>query len=211
MKLLDLYSGAGIGAHGYIAAGYEVTGIDIKPQPRYPGVHIQTDALDYLRNHWRLYDLIHASPPCQEHSNLQSKADTGWLLQATIDTLAMYDTPWVVENVVSPSTRKIMHGAITLCGTMFDLGCVCYDGKYRQLQRHRYFMSNRPLDTPPSCWHIGQPVGVYGGAGGDITGRYQANKDEAVDAMETNDHYTKAEVVQGIPAAYTRWIANHIH
>jgi DNA (cytosine-5)-methyltransferase 1 len=36
MRLLDLYCKAGGASKGYVDAGFEVTGIDIKKQKRYP-------------------------------------------------------------------------------------------------------------------------------------------------------------------------------
>ena len=33
-RLLDLFCGAGGAAYGYMLAGFHVTGVDLKPQPR---------------------------------------------------------------------------------------------------------------------------------------------------------------------------------
>ncbi len=62
-KLLDLYGGAGGAGRGYMDAGFDVTGVDIEPQPDYPGTFILGDALAYLAAHGHEYDAIHASPP----------------------------------------------------------------------------------------------------------------------------------------------------
>ena len=63
-RILDLFCGAGGAGMGYIRAGFDVVGIDIAPQPDYPGTYIPCDALAYAEKWGRDYDAIHASPPC---------------------------------------------------------------------------------------------------------------------------------------------------
>jgi DNA (cytosine-5)-methyltransferase 1 len=123
-RLLDLFCGAGGAGMGYHRAGFEVTGVDIEPQPGYPFEFIQADAMTFPLAG---FDVIHASPPCQDHSSLSVNGlhGTGWMLNATIERLAAQPAWWVVENV---GTAR-MRGDFVLCGSMFDLN----------VYRHRKF------------------------------------------------------------------------
>lgn len=57
-------------------AGFNVRGVDIKPQPRYVGNEfVQADALKYLfqlvtSGEIKNFDAIHASPPCQAFTRM---------------------------------------------------------------------------------------------------------------------------------------------
>jgi Site-specific DNA methylase len=213
-KLLDLYSGAGGAARGYQRAGFHVTGIDIKPQPRYVGdVFIQGDALEYLAMHGHEYAAVHCSPPCQAFTSLKVMHNAGEhhdLLTPTREILQGLDAPWVIENVVG---SPIQHG-ILLCGSMFGLGVEVYDG-WRQLRRHRWFESSVQM-LAPSCQHNGATIGIYGDHARDRR-RKPGVRERGIDFPTTDglrlgreamgiDWMNWKELSQSIPPAFSEYI-----
>lgn len=132
-RLLDLFCGQGGAAMGYHRAGFEVVGVDISPQPRYPFEFHQADALQFPMQG---FDAIHASPPCQAHSQAQhirqnQHPDLIWPVRQRLRSSGL---PWIIENVVNaPLLNPVM-----LCGTMFGL----------RTYRHRLFESNIALSVP---------------------------------------------------------------
>ena len=117
-RLLDLFCGAGGAAMGYHRAGFDVVGVDIKPQPHYPYEFIQADAMTYPLDG---FDAVHASPPCQHYSmvvrNFGYADRHPDLLAATRDKLQRDGLPWVIENVPGAPMRADYR----LCGCMFGL------------------------------------------------------------------------------------------
>lgn len=142
MKLLDLYCCEGGASTGYVKAGFDVTGVDLFPQPKYPYKFVQSDAIDYVLEHGHEYDLIHASPPCQEYSmssmqfRLLGKQYPN-LIEAT--RAALKDTLHVIENV--PKSPLI--NPVLLCGSMFNIPSY----------RHRLFETNWKLEQPAHPEH----------------------------------------------------------
>lgn len=139
-KLLDLFCCAGGAGVGYSRAGFEVIGVDITPQPRYPLPFIQTDALKLDPKFIALFDAIHASPPCQSYSDLAKRNGNAdeWprLIEPVREMIIRSGLPYVMENVDGAPLRDPM----ILCGTMF---------KGMRVLRHRLFKTNFPLLVPP--------------------------------------------------------------
>lgn len=201
-KLLDLFCCAGGAGMGYYRAGFEVTGIDIKPQPRYPFTFIQGDALEYLVAHGHEYDVIHASPPCQFWSvatPIEHRAKYPQLIVPTRELLLRLGKPYIIENV--GGARKELINPLMLCGSMFGL----------PIWRHRYFETNPPIYFTPPCCHNFAPILITGqnGHGGQ---RNRPPKPKiAVKRLAIDiDWMVESEITESIPPAYTEFIGKHI-
>ncbi len=205
-RLLDLFCGAGGAAMGYHRAGFEVVGVDIKPQPNYPFEFFQADAIEYLD--WLDgggFDAIHASPPCQAYTSLRSLSTINHveLIPDTRAGLERTGLPWVIENV--PGAPLIE--PVQLCGSAFNLG----------VRRHRLFEANFPLMGAPCAhgyqdgkfdvyehgkWRVAAAAPVFGTGGGKAKERWG-------EAMGI-DWMTHTELGQAIPPAYTEHIGHFL-
>jgi len=208
-KLLDLFCGAGGAAMGYYRAGFEVVGVDIKPQPHYPFEFHQADALAYPLDG---YDAYHASPPCQAYVDFNSKGKKmskhPRLIEPIRERLLSMGKPYVIENI----HKAPLLAHILLCGSMFNLG----------VRRHRYFEAPcLPLLPVMSCNHskkvsTGELIGVYARGGhGPRHGRgiremaphpAQITPEEAMGI----GWMTRYELTQAIPPAYTEYIGKYL-
>lgn len=196
MKILDLFSGAGGAGKGYADAGFEVVGVDIAPQPRYPYEFHQADAIEYLRDHGHEFDAIHASPPCQAFTNAQKIMGNEHpdLVEPTRELLEELGKPYVIENVPGAPLRD----PVELCGAMFNLGTY----------RHRLFETNWELVPPPHPPHAKRttkmgrkPVdGEMMHVVGNFSGVAQARKAMGIDWM------TRDGLREAIPPAYSQYI-----
>jgi DNA (cytosine-5)-methyltransferase 1 len=193
-RLLDLFCCQGGAGMGYHRAGFDVTGVDLYPQPRYPFEFHQGDALEFLNEHGHEYDAIGASPTCQRKARV-----TAWrgdreshpnTLTPTLEALRGMDVPYVVENV--PEAGDELRADFILCGTQFGL----------PIRRHRIFERGNwdSYELLPPCNCYRRP---------DL--KVFEHKDERAfaDAMGC-DWMSSLGGRQAIPPAYTEWIGSQL-
>ena len=203
-RLLDTFCGAGGCSVGYHRAGFDVVGVDNRPQKNYPFEFHLGDALEFIAEHGREFDVIHASPPCQAYSTTKSLHDNEHpdLVGPTRTALRATGKPYIIENVPgAPLFNYVM-----LCGTMFGLGVI----------RHRLFECKPAIFfSPQSCNHAGKTApskGEYHSLDGydfiTCAGHnFQAGAGRK--AMDI-DWMTRDELAQAIPPAYTQYIGERL-
>lgn len=209
-KLLDLFCCAGGAGVGYSQAGFEVVGIDNKPQPNYPFKFVQVDALAIAPEFIATFDAIHASPPCQAYSDLAKRNGNGdkWpkLIEPVREMLIRSGLPYVIENVEGAPLLD----PVILCGTMFP---------GLRVLRHRLFEANFTIVPPPHKKHpkvhtFDKRKSHYGKTNEwtdfvQVTGGGNCSVAAAREAMGIN-WMTKNEINEAIPPAYTRLIGKQL-
>lgn len=214
-RLLDLFCGAGGASMGYQRAGFEVVGVDIRPQPNYPFKFHQWDALEFLQaviesndDDSRLeFDAIHASPPCQAFTAYRRKGhgvgdSASNLIAQTRELLRATGRPYVIENVPGAPLRD----PVLLCGSQFVL----------DVQRHRLFETNWDLEPHwCPCRHKLWADDRYPGAtnrNGRRTveiGVWRIPLEVQREAMDIT-WMTLEELSEAIPPAYTEFIGHQL-
>ena len=197
-KILDLFCGAGGCSMGYKLAGFDVVGVDKKPQPNYPFTFHQADALQFPLSG---FDAIHASPPCQHYTQLRKLGGANKVhpdLVAPIRArLIASGKPFVIENVLgAPLLNPVM-----LCGTMFNLRVI----RHRLFECHPFFVW-----PPASCDHSGELYTVLTKScrvSGDMRGKSSHATGKA--AMKI-DWMTQFELGESIPPAFTKYIGEEL-
>ena len=192
---------------GYHRAGFDVTGVDINPQPRYPFTFIQADVMTLDPEFIRSFDAVHASPPCQGYTTMNQRwSETRECLPLLIENVRemIQCRPYVIENV--PGARNDLINPVQLCGSFFGL----------EVRRHRLF------ETPilllvPECDHPDNEIPVYGKMDGRRLWtrtdgselRAPKNLEVARSAMGI-DWMEWDELTQAIPPAYTNFIGKQL-
>lgn len=205
--LIDLFCCEGGSARGYYDAGFDIVGIDLKPQPKYQFPFIQADCLKVNPMLWAwlmsMADAIHASPPCQFGTALNNdKSRHLNLIPATRRLLQASGKPYVIENVMKVANAGHLQDWVSLTGTMFDMHCIDSQGRRFDLSRERAFETNWPLARPwdPGAQH---PIAnVFGGHFRARGGEFRTGGDtgRTVD-LPGEDRQALARELMGMPWA----------
>jgi DNA (cytosine-5)-methyltransferase 1 len=209
IKILDLFCGSGGCSVGYYRAFSQyddvlIVGVDMVQQPNYPYHFIQGDAIDLALSIGHQFDFIHASPPCQPHSQMNRihKKHYKDYIALTRTVLDYLQKPYVIENVPNAP----LGFALILQGDMFN---------GLKVVRKRHFETSFYCKQPaipivkhgiPSAGRGASPDGFVsvvgtGGLGGGLTSEY-ANEAMGIDWM------SRAELSQAIPPQYTQYIGS---
>lgn len=209
-RLLDLFCCAGGAGVGYWQAGFDVVGVDIRPQQNYPFSFTQADALALDPEFVASFDAIHASPPCQAYSDLakRNRNADDWprMVEPVRKMLMKTGRPYVIENVDGAP----LFNPVVLCGTMFpDL----------RVLRHRLFEANFTILAPPHKKHprvhtFDRRKSHFGKTDEwkdfvQVTGGGNCTLAAARQAMGI-DWMTKTEINESVPPAYTCLIGKQL-
>lgn len=200
-RALDLFCGAGGSTKGLQMAGFHVTGVDIKLQPRYCGdAFIQGDALTIPLDG---YDFIWASPPCQAYTMAQNAAKNADahpdLIPAVRDRLKQTSVPWAIENAVGAP----LINPVVLCGLAFGL----------KVKRHRLLESSMALLTPPCPSHNQDYYVIFGHEVRNRRhGQTAGRKNKIAEGRKAMgiEWMTRGELSEAIPPAYSEFIGRRI-
>lgn len=205
-RLLDLYAGGGGAAMGYFLAGFEVVGVDIKPQPRFPFEFHQADALTYPLEG---YDAYHASPPCQGYMNAlhmpnvyKKYKEAPRLIEPTRERLLATSKPFVIEGV--PGSPLLNY--VVLSGPMFNLKVL----RKRWFELHGFEVGLLPC---PQTYTNARKAGYIPYAKGQTFRRNRLpqiwSKARVSKAMGI-DWMLLKELNEAIPPAYSEFVGKYL-
>ncbi len=211
-RLLDLFCGAGGASMGYHRAGFDVTGVDIAPQPHYPFEFIRADAMQVLAfladdaEPWPGapgFDALGASPVCKLWSAATpaaARANHVDYITPARPLLNATGLPWVMENVPGAPLRP----DFKICGCMVGL---------HEIERERWFETNWAIaELRSPCYHAQSPITVAGHgepSGPRMAHGLVARKADWERVMDIN-WMNRDELAQAIPPAFTEHIGRQL-
>lgn len=189
---------------GYQLAGFEVVGIDIDYQPRFPFRFIQMCAIEFLQRYlageYPEAAAFGASPPCQGYSKTKhlSSGKHPKLIEQVRALLQATGKPYVIENV--PGAPLV--SPVWLTGTMF--GLMTQKPRLFECNFDMPFMLAPPPHARQSKMGRQPKTGEYIQVVGHFTDMEYAKQAMQIDWM--NRH----ELAEAIPPAFTRYIGEHL-
>jgi len=147
MKILNLY--AGIGGNRKLWQNVEVTAVELKEeiaaiyQEYFPNDKvIVADAHEYLLEHYKEFDFIWSSPPCQSHSRMMKatrhdvrKFPNMELYEEILLLQHFFKGSWIVENV-KPYYQPLINPTVQLGRHLFWSNFLIYNKEFEQSKAH---------------------------------------------------------------------------
>lgn len=127
MRMVDLFCGRGGWSKGFLAHGWECIGIDLFPQPLYPGRFIQSDIAQLVE--LPEADFYCCSSPCEQFSvhgmkHFHKNPKWPWLGLALFEhswaLLEATNKPFIMENV--RSAQNFIGPSVNHCGPFYLWG-----------------------------------------------------------------------------------------
>jgi DNA (cytosine-5)-methyltransferase 1 len=183
---------------GLHRAGFDVIGVDLHKQPRYPFTFVQGDAttppVDLSR-----FDFIWASPPCQAFTMAQNAAKNAHAhpnhIPAIRSILRASGKPYAIENVVGAP----LENATTLCGLAFGL----------KVKRHRLIETSFFMFSPPCPSHREDYFVIFGHeVRNRRKGTAAGRKNKIAEGRKAMDigWMNRGELSEAIPPAYAEFV-----
>jgi len=181
---------------GLYRAGFEVTGYDTKPQPRYPFEFRMGNALDADLSG---FDFVWASPPCQRYTRAQNAAKNSNshpdLIPTFREKLITWGGPYIIENVVGAP----LIDPVLICGLALGL----------KVKRHRLFESNLFLFGTTCPSHDQDYYIIFGHEVRSRSGERKNRISDGRTAMGIN-WMNRGELSEAIPPAYSEFLGRQV-
>ena len=216
-KALDLFCGGGGAALGLMEAGFDVTGIDIKPQKHYPGLFIQADVL-HLPVRLHDFDFIWASPPCQAYS-VASKSQADFnernypALIPDVRELLRGHPYTCIENVPGAPLKK----CVILSGPSMGLNRI---DRRRIFETSFFMLFPEPQRLPRAIWDTGKGGTIttsmasrshfYPRKRAGLPGRIPLWEAKEMMGIPQDHKMTVRQVGEAVPPKYSEFIGREV-